>query len=324
MAIETRAKWLELIPATGLEMADVVDQGDQLYTPGIPALLNVKTAPKAAQQNYTGKTGFGRLKAFVDGDDIPEGTRDKTYNTSVVYNNFGLGVEVTKNTIEDRDYADLLDEMKDLSRSANQSIDESSMQLFNGGFSTTTSVNGYTMTWYGDGKAQFSTVHPTVVVGGSTQSNASSTSIPLTHLNFETGRIALTLQQTDNGRPLTLTTTPTLVTPVVLEKKATETLNSQLTPESNNNALNFFKGSVNLVTSAFLDSANSGSNTAWFLLNQQRHNLWYESRQEKRLEQDVNIRNKVVTYTIDARWANYSREWKGTWASKGDLSTYSS
>lgn len=322
--IETRAKWTDLIPDTGLKIAEVVDQGDMLYTPGIFGLLNSKTAPAVAQQNYTGKTGFGRLKKFADGDDIPEMSRDKTYTTSVVYNNYGGSVIVTKLQIEDRDFAAELDEMKDLSRSYNQSIDESSLQLFNGGFATTVTVNGYDMTWYGDAKPQYSTIHPTPVAGGSTQSNASATGIKLSHDNLEVGRLALTLQQTDNGRPLTLTTMPTLVTPVTLQKTATQTIESDLVPESSNNALNFFKGSVNLVTSAFLDSTNGGSATAWFLINRQRHQLFYETRQERRLEQDVNILNKVVTFTIDARWANYSREWKGTWGSKGDLATYSS
>lgn len=324
MAIETRAKWTDLIPDTGLRIAEVVDQGDMLYTPGIPQILNVKNAPKAAQQNYTGKTPFGRLSKFADGDDIPEGTRDKTYTTSVVYNNYGLAVQVTKNQIEDRDFAAELDEMKDLSRSANQSVDESSMQLFNGGFATTVTVNGYDMTWYGDNKPLFSTIHPTVTVGGSTQSNASSTGIVLNHDNLETGRLALTLQQTDNGRPLVLTTNPILITPINLEKKATESVNSELTPESANNALNFFKGSISIVTTAFLDATNGGSNTAWFLINRERHQLWYETRQEKSLDQGVDVRSKTVTFTLDARWANYSREWKGTWGSKGDLTAYSS
>ena len=81
---------------------------------------------------------------------------------------------------------------------------------------------------------------------------------------------------------------------------------------------------VDLVASKFLDSTNGGSNTAWFLINMGVHQLYHVSRQEKRLEMDVNIRNKVATFTVDARWANCSKEWKGTWASKGDNAAYSS
>lgn len=305
-------------------MAEVYDQGGELYTPGIASILNVGTADTVAQENYTGKTGFGRLQKFGEGEDVPSTQRYKTYITKVNYNSYGESVMVTKLQIEDRDFANELDEMQDLSRQYNQSIDESSMQLFNGGFSTTVTVNGYDMTWYGDGKPQFSTIHPTVVPGGSTQSNASSTGIKLSHDNLETGRLALTLQRTDNGRPMTLTVSPILVVPEQLRKTATETIDSDLTPETANNALNFYKGSMTMMSTAFLDSVNGGSATAWFLVNRQRHQLWYKTRQEKRLERAVNILNKTVTFTVDARWANYSREYKGTWASKGDLATYSS
>lgn len=320
---ESRAKWTDLIPDTGLRISEVFDQGNDLYTPGVGSVLHVTTGT-GAQKNYSGKTGFGKLRKFTDGDDVPTISRDKSYTTSVSYNNYGGSVEVTKNQIEDRDFEAELDEMKDLSRSANYSVDESAMQIFNGGFATTVAVNGWDMTWYGDEKPQFSTVHPTTTPGGSTQSNASATGIVLTHDNLETGRLALELQQEDNGLALTLAGKNTLVLPIILEKKAKETLMSELTPENANNAINVFRGSMDIVTSKFLDSTNGGSNTAWYLINMSAHKLYYETRQEKRLESDVNIKNKVTTFTVESRWANYSKEWKGTWASKGNVATYSS
>lgn len=320
---ETRGKWTDLIPDTGLKISEASDQGDDLYTPGVSNVLNVATG-EGAQKNYTAKTGFGKLKKFADGDDVPTISRDKSYTTKVVYNNYGGSVEVTKNQIEDRDFEAELDEMKDLSRSFNYSVDESAMQLFNGGFATTVTVNGWEMTWYGDGEELFSTVHPTTTPGGSTQSNASSTSIALGHDNYETGRLALELQQEDNGLALTLAGKNTLVLPLNLEKTGMETVNSPLTPENANNAINVFSGSVDIVTSKFLDNTNGGSDTAWFIINRSVHKLYHESRQDKRLEMDVNIKNKVTTFTVDGRWADYAREWKGTWGSQGDLSSYSS
>jgi hypothetical protein len=323
MAIETRAKWTDLIPDTGLRIAEVVNQGDELYTPGIFSLLNTKSGD-GAQQNYRGLTPFGRLAKFAEGDDIPVIERSPSYITKVAYNNYGGAVQVTANQIADRDFEAELNEMMNMSRSYNETVDFSSMQLFNGGFATTVAVNGYDMTWYGDAKPQFSTIHPTQVPGGSTQSNASSTGIKLGHANLETGRLALLLQKTDNGLPLSLTGKMALVVPLALEKTAKETVDSALTPETGNNALNFFRGSFDVVSSMYLDSTHGGSATAWFLINQSRHQLWYETRQGKVVNRDVNILNKTVTFALDARWANYSREWKGTWASKGDLAAYSS
>lgn len=321
--MENRQKWTDLIPDTGLKITEFYDQGDSLYTPGIFSVLKTGSDTKA-QQNTTGKTGFGKVKQFEDGDDVPTVERFKTYTTKVIYRNYGAAVEVTKNLIEDRDFENELDEMKDLSRSVNYSMDESGAQLFNGGFATTSTVNGYDMFWYGDGKPQYSTIHPTVVPGGSTQSNASSTGIKLSHDNLETARLALMRQKTDNALAMGMAGKLTLITSLDNEKLAKEIFGSDLVPQNGNNAINVFKGAMDLVTSTFLDTTNGGLNSAWFLQNLSMTKLYQISRQEKRLESDVNIRNKMVTYTVDARWANCSKEWKGTWGSKGDLATYSS
>ncbi len=45
--IETRAKWTDLIPDTGLKVSVVFDQGDDLYTPGVSNVLNVETVDGA-------------------------------------------------------------------------------------------------------------------------------------------------------------------------------------------------------------------------------------------------------------------------------------
>jgi len=321
--MESRANWTDLIPDTGLKISEVFDQGDELYTPGIFALIKQKSG-EGAQKNYTGKTGFGRLKKFVDGDDIPSTERFKTYTTKVAYVNYGEAVEITANQISDRDFEAELDEMKDLSRACNESIDYSSAQLFNGAFSTATSVNGFDVVWYNDGVPHFSVQHPTVVPGGSTQSNASASSVALSHDNLETGKLALNLQQTDNALPMTLTGRVTLVTSLHNEKNATEITMSDKTPQNANNAINVFKGNVDVITSQLFDTVNGGRNTGWYLANTGRHKMFHEMRQAKELNQDLNIRNKVVTYTVDARWINYTLEWKGTWGSKGDNTAYTS
>jgi len=322
MSIETRAKWTDLIPDTGLRIMEVYDQGDEMYTPGIFSLIP-KVTGTGAQENYTGKTSFGEVKKFAEGDDVPTVERFKTYTTSVVFVNYGGAVKVTKNQIEDRDFEAELSEMKDLSRSVNYSIDKSGAQLFNGGFSTTTAVNGYDMTWYNDGVPQFSTIHPTVVPGASTQSNASSTGIKLSHDNLETARLALELQQSDNGLALSMAGKITIVAPLNLEKTGKEVTMSDLQPQNANNAINVFKGSIDLVTSKFFDAVSGGSNTAWYLVNTQMAKMYHTERQGKRLETDVDILSKTATFTVDARWANCSKEWKGTWGSKGDLAAYS-
>lgn len=322
--MENRQKWTDLIPDTGLKIQEVFDQGDSLYTPGIFSTIKKETGA-GAQENFTGKTSFGEALQFEDGDNVPTIARHKTYTTKVLWKNYGGAVDVTKNQIEDRDFGAQLDEMKDLSRSINYSIDKSGSQLYNGGFATTVSVNGYDMTWYGDGKPLFSTIHPSTVPGASTQSNASSTGIKLSHDNLETARLAVMLQQSDNALALAMAGKLSLIVPMNLEKTAREIVDSSLTPQNANNAINVYNGgSIEIVSNLFLDSVNGGSNTQWFVQNSDMAKLYQKTRQEKRLESEVSIRNKVATFTVDARWANCALEWKATWGSKGDLAAYSS
>lgn len=322
--MESRGNWTDLIAGVGLQIAEVFDQGQEEYLPGISAALISTTAGAVAQANYTGKTGSGKLKKFDDGDDISQTKRYKTYLTKVVYNNYGQYVEVTKNTIEDREFSAQLDEMKDISIAANYSQDESGIQLFNGGFATTVTVNGYDMTWYGDGQPLFSTVHATPVPGASTNSNASATSIPFGHDALEIARIALVEQKTDDGQAMSMMGKMAIVVPPSLEREAKEETESQLTPESAENAINVFKGTFDVISTTFLAASNGGSNTAWFVIIPGKAKIYHEVRQSPRLEKEVNIKNKVATFTVDARWADYVRDWRRSWGSKGDNSAYSS
>lgn|SRR3990167_1081854 len=323
--MELRGTWSDLIAGVGLEIAEVFNQAQEEYRPGIFQLLN-KLTGSGAERNVTGKTGIGELAKFNDGDDLPGGRRYKTYTTKIVYNNYGKFLDVSKLAIEDRNFASELDEMRDLSIGASYSQDKSGIQLFNGGFATTVAVNGYDMTWYGDGEPLFSTVHSTTVPGGSTASNASSTGIPLSHDNLEVGLVALIEQKTDDGEAMTLNGKPTLVLPPALRKEGLEITQSQLTPANATNAINVYAGGLgaDMAESVHLASTNGGSDTAWFLCVPGRHKLNHEVRQEPRLEQDVNIKNKVVTFTVDARWADSVTDWRRTYGSQGANASYSS
>lgn len=321
--IESRGTWTDLIPDVGLRISEVFDQGGEQYTPGINSILQVTTG-EGAQKNYSGKTGLGELTRFDEGDNINGGNRYKTYTTKVEYQHYGNFVQVTKNNIEDRDFEAQLDEMKDLGYSTNYSMDKAGVQLFNGGFSTTRDVNNYRLTWYGDGVPQFSTVHPTVVPGGSTQSNASSTGITFGHDNLETAKVALALQQTDDGLATDMGGKTMLLVPMNLEREAREETESQLTPESDFNAINVHRGTIDMASCQHFDGVNGGSNTAWFLTTPQRAKMYHEMRQAPTMETDVDILSKNVTFTVDSRWANYSLDFRGTWGSKGDGNAYSS
>lgn len=321
--IETRGTWTDLVAGVGLQISEVFDQGQEEYTVGIGKVLTLSTGT-GAERHFSGKTGAGRLVKFSEGDDIPGGSRHKLYTTTIAYTNYGKYLQVTKNQIEDRDFAEALDEMKDLSSGANFSQDESGMQLFNGGFATTRIVNGYEMNFYGDGVPTYSTVHPTPVPGGSTQSNASSTGIPFGHDAFEVAKLSLVRQQTDDGIPMALMGKPMVIVPPALEREVQEEANSELNPENSNNTINVFRGTFDMLSTVFLDASVGGSNTAWFVTIPGRDKQYHETRQSADLESDVDILSKTVTFTVDCRWADYVKDYRRKWGSKGDNAAYAS
>ncbi len=109
-------------------------------------------------------------------------------------------------------------------------------------------------------------------------------------------------------------------------KEGQEITESHLDPSTANNAINVYVGGmlVDMWMSVHLANANGGSDTAWTLTVPQRTRWEHIVRQQPRLEKDVNIKNKVVTFTVDARWADCVKGWQRTWGSKGDTQAYTS
>lgn len=320
---DTRGNWSNQIPDVGLKLAEFFDQGQMLYTPGIHMILT-KTTGAGAQKNYEGKTSAGELKLTAEGDDAKSNNRYLTYLTQVAYNKYTGSLEVTEEMLEDRDFDSSFNEAMELGRVANFSMDKAGMQLFNGGFATTTSVNGYVMTWYGDAKPNYSTVHPTKVPGASTQSNASSTGIKFSHDNLETANIALIEQALDDGSPMGSNGKPMIVIPPALQREAREETESELDPTSANNAINVWRGTMDMTSSLFLSGTFGGSNTAWFLVTPGMDKQYFEVRKSPTLELDKAVRSGTTVFVTKGRWANWVGDWRGKYGSKGDLATYSS
>lgn len=321
--IETRAKWGELIKGVGLQILECIDQGMELYTPGISSLLTMDSSG-VGQKHFTGKVAENRITKKDEGEDTDELGRFKTYVTSVDYTAYGGKVELTRENLMDRDFSSQLDEATDLGRGANFSIDESGIQLFNGGFTTRKdTIRGYRYQYYNDGVPTFSVQHPSVVPGQSAQSNASSTGIVLSDANLETARLALKRQMTDAGGPMTMGGRETIVVPPSLEKTATVITESELVSNSGNNDINVYKGIVGVTSSILLDGLHGGSNTAWYLVVPGATKFIHDTREGVQPWTEVDEDKKTMTVGVYGRWANYTKDWRRSWGSLGDGAAYS-
>ena len=321
--IESRAKWGELIKGVGLEILEAIDQGVELYTPGISNLLMMESSG-VGQKHFTGKVSENKITRKDEGDETNELNRFKTYVTSVDFTAYGAKVEVTRENLMDRDFSSQLDEATDIGRASNFSQDEAGLQLFNGGFTTRKdTIKGYRYQYYNDTVPTFSVQHPTVVPGQSAQSNASSTGITLTEANLETARLALRKQLTDAGGPLTMGGRESLVVPLALEKTATVITESTLLPGSPNNDMNFYNGMIGVTSSVLLDSVHGGSNTAWYLIVPGATRFVHDVREAMQPWTEVDEDKKTLTVGIYGRWANYTKDWRRAWGSLGDGQAYS-
>lgn len=321
--IETRSKWGELIKGVGIDILEAIDQGTDLYVPGISALLKMESSD-VGQKSFTGIVSENRVTRKDEGESADELDRYKTYVTSVDYTAYSAKIQLTRENLMDRDFSAELDEATAIGRAINFSQDEAGIQLFNGGFSTRKdTIRGYRYQYYNDTVPTFSTLHPTVVPGVSTQSNASSTGLVLSDANLETARLALRKQLTDAGGPLVMGQ-ESLVLPLALEKTGRQITESErIANASNNNEINIYQGSVGMVTSVLFDSVHGGSNTAWYLIVPGMTKFIHDVREGTQPWTAVDEDKKTLTVGVYARWANYTKDWRRSWGSRGDGAGYS-
>src|SRR3990167_2516361 len=319
---DARGNFGLLVKGVAAKASEVFDQAAETYKVSVPGFFKSKT-DDAGQYNVSGLTGAGLLAKRTEQGNYTVNSRYKTYDTNYVHSTYSMRLELTMEMLQDRDFDGVFDEARQQRIAAEFFRQKALFQVFNGGFSTTTAINGIDVTRYGDGKALFSTTHPRVD-GGSSQSNASSTGIPLTDTNLETARLALAKQLLDDGTPIRDLGRIWLVVPIDLEKTAKVITGSQLKSGTANNDMNIYNdGTYPVVATHLLSAVNGGSNTAWFLVAENASHLLNINRLAPQL---VSSRadHGGMYFDVDTRLSVGHSHWLGTYGSKGDNASYSS
>lgn len=317
-----------LIKGTAAKASEVFDQQGELANVVIPEFFKVRS-DDAAQYNVTGLSGPGVLVKRSEQSQYTQGRRYKTNDTNFIHTTYSKELEVSMEQLQDRDFDSVWDEVKQLRKAADFWKQFAAFQVFNGGFSTTASINGVDLTRYGDGLALFSTVH-TRADGGATQSNASSTSIPFNEANLETGVIAMKEQLLDDGTPIRDLGRISIVVPHNVEKSARIVVGSSLRPSTANNDVNIYNdGMYNVVATHLLSNVSgrvggtSGSDTAWFIVAENLSKLMYVDRLAPTLT-SLKAEHGGMKFKVDVRLSVGHAHWLGTWGSQGNNSSYSS
>jgi len=324
---ETKATFGDAIRGVGVTFREFFTQNDLSQVAGWDPVVKTMRSNDATT-TFSGKTGAGLLTRFSDGSAIPSLNRYKLFDTSVEQEPMGGRIEVTRQTLLYRDFQGTFDESKDLMASVQSTLSRAGAQLFNRAFTSGAGVTGGTrVVPYGDGSPLVSTSHPRAD-GGTAQSNASATGIPLTESNLETGRINLMNQLQDDGVPMMAPGQLYLVTGNNLDKTARIITESNQRSGTGNNDTNIYKGgAINVMSSVWVDSGTSGtgvgSNTQWFLVAPDRAKLAIVISAGPDLEflKDKDTKSGLFDVILDVGVCSY--DWRGVYGSKGDNAAYS-
>jgi hypothetical protein len=87
--------------------------------------------------------------------------------------------------------------------------------------------------------------------------------------------------------------------------------------------MNIYKGSVGVVSSVLMEAIHGGSTTAWFLVVPGMTKFIHDTREAMQPWTQVDEDKKTLTVGIYGRWANYTKDWRRSWGSKGAGAAYS-
>lgn len=310
----------KLAKGVDAEFIDVFDQHVDEYMSPLVNLFKSRNSDKL-REHTKGIGGAGILEEVNDGASTPLSDYHLAYETEYVKNEYRKGISVTHKLMRFKDYQDKLDEFQMLSRGARKTFDKAMAQVFNGAFATTKKVNGITLSLYGDAVPLCSTVHP--IIDGGTDTNASSTSAPLSINALDDGITAISELEADDGQPLELSSRVALVVPPKLKPTALRLTGSELDPETSNNAVNIYRGNIDVYEVTWLGAKYGGSDTQWFLVAEQSKLMAFRAGGPDMMI-TTNDANTARTYhVIDFHNVGHS-DWRFVYGSKGDGSAYSS
>lgn len=334
--IETRANWAGAwIKGIGAAFAEVENQAEKAYSLAtkdalgvdgnkFTALFKERTSDKA-RETLANKTGVNYPGVTSEGEDYNRDTRLPGYKTEFNFIKKTQSIEVTEEERDDIDkvWADKLQEAFDLRVAAMMGMDKDAFSIFNYGFTAQASLPSH-LTFYADGKPMLSVGHPRKD-GGTAQSNASATGVPLTEPNLEVGLVALGRQLDDKGQPMAIGSGKViLLVPDALAREAVRITKSTKRQGTANNDLNVYEGDrVVVVSTKWINSQNGGSDTQWFLIDSMYSPLIMYIRRAITASNFMDNNNKNVIHDVSLRYQVGNKDWRGIWGSKGDSAAYS-
>lgn len=191
---------------------------------------------------------------------IPQGTPSVANKFTVVVNDYGHGIELSKNLFDDQMFGVWQEDVRQFGMMARVTQDQEAFGIFRGASSTTLTP---------DGVALAHAAHP--LIGGGTQSNLVAG--PLTRASLKAALKLMREMKNQAGVVLGMDGKYLLV-PLAEWDNAIEVTQSVLVSDSANNAVNVFRSiyGLEVMTTPYLGAISGGSDTNCFLMAE-RHGV---------------------------------------------------
>ena len=310
MALNARPVWPTLLDPSFRKVYDNTDKG---FDSKISQIFNVESTDKAYEKD-TSVSGLGRLVQKSEGDSLVYAKPTAGYPVVYTPLTFALGEIITKEMYDDDLTTIMKKSPRRLADAKNTSKEYFAADIFNFGF--TYGGGGSALFNGGDGKALFAIDHP--LKSGGTISNY--TTADLDEDSIEAAIVSMRATR-DNKGELMLVQPDTLLVPPALEKEARILMESQLRTGTANNDINPYKGKFKIVVWDFIGAAAGGSDTAWFLLDSNKHQVNWFNRDDTGIEgPEYDFDTKDAKWSVLVRWAVGFSDFRGVYGSKGDNS----
>jgi len=256
----------------------------------VPVLFNVEKSNKA-QEFSLGAGSLGLMEEWdKSGRQVAYEDFSKGFKATYTHKKYSKGMQIERELIEDDLYSEVKKRTRALAQSVYYTRQYYAASVFNNAFNS--AVVGP------DGVALCSASHPLSPGSSKVWSNAGT--LPLTADNVEATRTAMMAWTDDKGNILGVNP-DTLIVPPALRKAALVIADSDKEPDTAENNVNIWKGTVNVIEFPFLTDSN-----AWFLCDSARMKNflnWFD-RRIATLEQDKeNFDTEVSKYKVACRFS---------------------
>lgn len=301
MGVSTRAAWAYiLVPGINKIIMDKYAKMTKEYE----AIFNVEGTEKAVENELT-VTGLSSMPTKSEGDDVVFYDMYQGYYSTYTVVTYAMGFQVTYEAYKDDKYKIFTPRVSmALGKSAANAKDVACANILNRAFS-----GDYLGA---DGKALCADDHP--LKGGGTEQNVPSSPYDMTVSGLTTGLSDFEDTTDDQGLP-------SLIPPKFIickagttaAKKAKEIVGSDKSPHDATNAINIYKGSLQVIENHFLTDAN-----ATFISGDKAdHNLRLYERELLRTEGDDDFKSGNALYKALQRFIAGWGDFRGWYGSQG-------